>query len=212
MKHQKRKKVLYPNGKIEKALFNQGFSYVSGVDEVGRGALAGPMVACAVTANSKQVQLLKKLKVRDSKMVAEDKREELYDKLLAVLNGGYSISSISSSDIDTKGLSYANNFVLEQAILTLKDTPEYVLVDGFYINSINIKQEKIIHGDEMSVVIATASVIAKVTRDRLMRELAKEYPQYGFELHKGYGTAKHLDAISRHGYSPHHRKSFKVSI
>jgi len=130
-------------------------------------------------------------------------------KYLSLSSIIYSIASVSAEEIDEIGLGRANHLVLKKAIDGLPSVPDYVLVDGFVIKDLNMRQERVIKGDGKVLSIAAASIIAKVARDRYMVKLAKEYPQYGFEQHKGYGTAKHQGAIAKHGLCSEHRKSFK---
>jgi len=192
----------------EKALYQKGFSFICGVDEVGRGPWAGPITAAAVIILNFKSEILN-LGINDSKKLTEKKREEIFEKLICCDNIIYSLSWISSEEIDKIGLGNANQLVLKKAVEGLEEKADFALVDGFEIKGLNIPQEKFIKGDQKVFSIAVASIIAKVSRDRYMIELAKEYPQYGFDEHKGYGTAKHIGAIHQFGLCPEHRKSFK---
>lgn len=177
--------------------------YICGIDEVGRGPFAGPVVAGAVIL-PKDCDLLY---LNDSKQLSEKMREELYDKIMenAIATGiGYS----SAEMIDEIGIQKANYSAMRDAIKELKVKPDLLLNDAVIIPEVDIKQVKIIHGDALSASIAAASIIAKVTRDRLMVEYAKVIPEYGFEANKGYGSAKHREAIKKYGPSPIHRRSF----
>lgn len=192
----------------EKALLKKGFSFICGVDEVGRGPWAGPITAAAVIVKSGMLKV-ESLGVMDSKKLNEEQREKIFEKLIINKDIIYSIASVSAQEIDEIGLGVANQLVLKKAIEGLSKKADYALVDGFNIKNIEISQEGIIKGDQKVLSIATASIIAKVTRDRYMIELAKKYPQYGFNNHKGYGTKKHQEAIKQFGLCPEHRKSFK---
>ena len=192
----------------EQALLSQGFSCICGVDEVGRGPWAGPIVAAAVIISNIKYQM-SNLGVRDSKKLTEKKREELFEILITLPEIEYSVAWVSAEEIDRIGLGVANQLVLKKAVEGLKTKPDYVLVDGFKINDLmHIPQEHIVKGDEKIFSIACASIIAKVSRDRYMRELHKKYPHYGFDRHKGYGTREHLEAIKRYKLCPEHRRSF----
>ncbi len=200
----------------EEALYNMGFSCVCGADEVGRGPWAGPITAAAVIVKSDPSGTLgtsklrvKNLGIDDSKKLTEKKRQEIYSVLTSDSSIIYSVASISAQEIDKIGLGRANHLVLQLAIEGLPNIPDYILVDGFIIKDINMRQERIIKGDSKVLSIAAASIIAKVSRDHYMIELAKEYPQYGFDNHKGYGTKKHIEALKKFGTCPEHRKSFK---
>jgi len=195
----------------EKALCEKGFSFVCGVDEVGRGPWAGPIMAAAIMVKSEKLKV-KNLGIADSKKLTEKKREEIFDILVSGDDIVYSVASISAKEIDKIGLGVANQLVLKKAVEGLKlkiKELDFVLVDGFEIKDISISQEKVIKGDQKVFSIAIASIIAKVTRDRYMIELSKEFPQYGFEDHKGYGTKKHQMAIEEYGLCPEHRLSFE---
>ncbi|MEH7387054.1 ribonuclease HII [Bacillus sp. JJ1521] len=186
----------------EQALFKNGFTYIAGVDEVGRGPLAGPVVAAAVILP--QDAYLPGL--NDSKKLSEQKREELFQQINAsAISIGIGI--IPSNVIDNVNIYQATKQAMKKAILGLSIKPDHLLVDAMEI-PIDISQTSIIKGDANSVSIAASSIIAKVTRDRLMVRLSHEYPQYGFEKHMGYGTAYHLEALKKHGVTSEHRRSF----
>lgn len=177
--------------------------YICGVDEVGRGPFAGPVMAGAVILPSN----CEIFHLNDSKKLSEKKRELLYDEIMeeAVAVG---IGEVSNKDIDKKGIQWCVYEAMRQAIQKLSVTPDKILVDAVHIPEISISQESIIKGDQKSASIAAASIVAKVTRDRLMVELAKQYPQYGWEKNKGYGTSEHEQAIREYGITPYHRKSY----
>ncbi len=176
---------------------------IAGVDEVGRGPLAGPIVTAAVILPKNTVIPY----VNDSKQLSEEKREELYDiimdKAVAVACG-----INSEKVIDEIGIAPADSDAMKQAVLKLSVKPDFLLVDAFPIKEMDIKQYPIIKGDAKSLCIAAASIIAKVTRDRMMVKLDEVYPGYGFAKNKGYGSADHINALKTIGPSPAHRRSF----
>ena len=176
---------------------------VAGVDEVGRGPLAGPVVcACVIMPLDTMID-----GVNDSKKVSEKKREELYD-VIRDKAISYSIASLPPSVIDEINIYQAVKFAMKQAIEGLKVTPSLVLVDAMRDLDVSIPCESIIKGDAKSYNIAAASVIAKVYRDRIMREMDGKYPQYGFLTNKGYGTKEHIEAIKKYGKTEIHRETF----
>jgi len=189
--------------RYERKLYGQGFKLVAGVDEAGRGALAGPIVAAAVILpEDAHINGL-----RDSKKLSAEQRENLYDQILETAVA-WNVVRIEHYDIDSFGIQWANLRVLELAVLGLKPCAEYVLSDAFPIKSLEIPHIAITKGDSLSLSIAAASVLAKVTRDRIMVSYHEEFPSYGFEQHKGYATLVHKRAIERHGPAPIHRKCF----
>lgn len=181
-----------------------GFVRVAGVDEAGRGPLAGPIVAAAVILPPEpDLQ-----GVDDSKKLTPAQRDRLYDEIREKALG-VGIGIVSSRAIDQLGIQQANLRVMEQAIRELSPAPDMVLVDAVVLpSSIGIPRKSIIRGDSASLSIAAASIIAKVTRDRVMVHADRKYPQYAFARHKGYGTAQHLEAIAVHGICQLHRRSF----
>ncbi|KYH29902.1 Ribonuclease HII [Clostridium thermopalmarium DSM 5974] len=186
--------------------------YIAGVDEVGRGPLAGPIVAASVILDldyENNNDLI--LKINDSKKLSPDNRKEL-SYIIKEKAVSYSISELDNLEIDNKGITWCNNEVLKKAIMGLKVQPILVLSDGYRIKNCNIKNEFIIKGDAKSASIACASIIAKVYRDDLMKEYATMYPEYGFDKNAGYGTKTHIEAIRKFGYTPIHRKSFLKNI
>lgn len=189
--------------KLERKLWDEGFTLVAGVDEVGRGALAGPLLAAAVILrrNGRLGDL------RECKQVPPQKREELYDR---VLDGAvtWNIAAVEPQDIDRMGLHKANIEALREAVLGLSPAPDFVLSDCFRLPDMPVPSLGIVGGDATSLSVAAASIVAKVTRDRLMREYHPMYPAYGFDRHVGYSTAEHMDAVRRHGPCPIHRRSF----
>ncbi|WP_102346960.1 ribonuclease HII [Bacillus sp. Marseille-P3661] len=186
----------------EKELYKNNIYYVAGVDEVGRGPLAGPVVASAVILG--EDFYLPGL--NDSKALSETKREELY-KIIIEKAISVGIGFASVNEIDTVNIYEATKLAMKRAIESLAIQPEYILADAMEI-PIAIPQKSIIKGDSKSISIAASSIIAKVTRDRYMKELGTKYPGYGFEKHMGYGTAAHLEAIEKLGIIEEHRCSF----
>ena len=177
--------------------------YICGVDEVGRGPFAGPVMAGAVILPAD----CEILYLNDSKKLSPKKREALYDEIISKALA-WSLGEASPSRIDEINILQATLEAMREAINKLEIKPDIILVDAVHIPDIDIPQESIIKGDAKSISIAAASVVAKVTRDRVMAEYAKEYPGYGFERNMGYGTAEHRKAIGELGATPIHRRSF----
>ncbi|MFH1207794.1 MAG: ribonuclease HII [Patescibacteria group bacterium] len=193
-----------PTWREEKKLWKLGYQSVAGVDEAGRGAWAGPLVAAAVI-------LPKNFRVsglNDSKKLSASQRERLFE-IIKRQALAWRVSVISVEEIDRYGVGRANIKALQQCAQNLKNKPDFVLVDGFTIDFGTIQSKSIVHGDAKVMSIAAASIVAKVTRDRMMVALHKKYPLYYFHKHKGYGTALHHQAIRRHGLTPLHRVSYK---
>jgi len=199
-----------PSLQFENNVRNEtGVTYIAGLDEAGRGALAGPVVAAAVILPLDSPQRLKSLNgVNDSKQLTAKKREQLY--LLIVANAlSFGIGSTPARDIDEMGIIPATKQAMLLAVDQLEPSAGYLLIDGrIRLKNISLRQQSIIRGDGKSLSIAAASILAKVTRDRIMIELGGRYPQYGFARHKGYGTEFHRAAITRLGPTPEHRMSF----
>jgi len=188
------------------------YSYIAGVDEVGRGPLAGPIVAASVIlemSSPKNRDII--LGINDSKKLAPHLREELAaiirDKALS-----FNIHQCSNDDIDSKGISWCNNEVLRNASENLSIKPQLVISDGYPIKGIGIRNEFAVKGDSKSACIACASIVAKVYRDSLMKEYDAVYPNYGFASNSGYGSLEHIEAIKRYGATEIHRKSFLSNI
>lgn len=179
------------------------YQYICGVDEVGRGPLAGPVVAGAVIL-PKDCSLLY---LNDSKQLSEKKREELYDKIMEEAVAA-AVGAASPARIDEINILQADYEAMRQAISKLSAKPDLLLNDAVKIPGVDIKQVDIIKGDAKSASIAAASIIAKVTRDRMMVEYDKQYPEYGFASNKGYGSAAHIEALKKYGPTPIHRRSF----
>ncbi|SHJ96082.1 ribonuclease HII [Paramaledivibacter caminithermalis] len=192
---------------IENNIFALGYNMVAGLDEAGRGPLAGPVVAAAVILPKNEMIL----GVDDSKKLSEKKRDELFERIQeSALAIGVGI--IDSNIIDKINIFNATKLAMKRAIDSLKIKPDFLLIDALKITDINIKQQSIIKGDSKSISIAAASIIAKVTRDNLVKKYEIEYPQYKFSKHKGYGTKEHYEAIEKYGITPLHRKSFLKNI
>ncbi|MFO7951896.1 MAG: ribonuclease HII [Bacillota bacterium] len=190
----------------ERHLTRQGFRIIAGVDEAGRGPLAGPVVAAAVVLN--QEALIHKL--NDSKKLSPEMREELVDQV--IFNSHcYGVGIASNHEIDQYNIHNASMLAMNRALEKLSPVPDFVLVDGYPIKQSLFKQKAIKQGDSLSLSIAAASVLAKVTRDRLMLEMDKKYPQYGFKKNMGYGTEEHRQALNHHGPCPLHRRSFRLN-
>jgi ribonuclease HII len=190
----------------EKKLWSQSYTLVAGLDEVGMGCLAGPVVAAAV--------ILDPLKIpdgiRDSKKLSPKKREEL-KKLIEATAIDFSIGSASVEEIDDLNIYHAARLAMRRAVESLSIKPEYLLVDGRATIDLNIEQDSIIKGDEKSFSIGAASILAKVFRDELMVKMDSDYPGYEFARHKGYGSVLHRKNLQERGPSPIHRKSFSWS-
>lgn len=190
--------------KIENQYFEKGIQYLCGIDEAGRGPLAGPVVVAAVIMPKDSMLE----GVNDSKKVSEKKRELLYEQIKEEAIS-YSVAIVDEKEIDQVNILNATKEGLTTAIRGLKVKPERILVDALTgIDTCGIPYDSIIKGDAKCYSIAAASILAKVTRDRIMRKMDEVYPEYGFEKHKGYGTAAHIAAIKEYGLCPIHRKSF----
>jgi len=196
---------------FERALWGRGATRVAGVDEAGRGPLAGPVVAAAaiLPPNWARTGLPRELKgLNDSKQLTPGQREVFFTFLTACGEVAFAIAQIDSVRIDEINILRATHQAMDAALTELAPPPEHALVDGRPVKTLRVPQTAIIKGDARSYSIAAASVLAKVTRDRLMLEFDRQWPAYGFAEHKGYGTARHLSAIAAHGPCPIHRKSF----
>lgn len=177
---------------------------IAGIDEAGRGPLAGPVVCACVIMPLEEGQMLEE--INDSKKLTEKKRERLYDEIIARAKA-YSIVEVDEKKIDEINILNATKLGMKKALDDLRIAPDIVLVDAVKIDT-DIPQENIIKGDALSYNIASASILAKVHRDRLMVEMDKRYPQYGFAKHKGYGTKVHIEALKKYGKCEIHRESF----
>ena len=195
----------------ERDLWRQGLRVVAGVDEAGRGPLAGPVVAAAVVLPSdwSDTGLDSRLRgLNDSKQLTEAQREDYYAVLTSQPEIRFGVARVEAEVIDRINILQATHRAMNLALAQLQPPPEHVLVDGRPVKSMLFPQTALVQGDARSYSIAGASVIAKVTRDRLMRELDRQWPGYGFAEHKGYGTPRHLSAIQALGACPIHRRSF----
>ncbi|MFA5633731.1 MAG: ribonuclease HII [Candidatus Dojkabacteria bacterium] len=202
--------MVFPDSKIEQGLWQKGYKTVVGLDEAGRGPLAGPVVASAVViSNIDEIVPT----VRDSKKMTEKQRNEAYG-MIKEKSYSYGLGIVSSGDIDSMGIQQAvlkaMTIALEVVERKLNAKADYIIADGLNILDIpNYKMKKFKEGDLHHYSIAAASVLAKVTRDSIMREYHKKYEAYGFDTHVGYGTKKHMEAIKKYGICDIHRKSFK---
>ena len=190
--------------KYEKELYEQGITLIGGVDEVGRGPLVGPVVAsCVILPVNYQLEGL-----TDSKKLSEKKRDKLYDIIMkdAISVG---IGIVGPEKIDEINILEASRLAMKLAIESMDVKPEFVLSDAMKLNNTDVPYRDIIHGDALSLSIAAGSVIAKVTRDRMMYDLDKEYPEYGFAKHKGYPTKTHLEKIKEYGVLKNYRFTYK---
>ena len=190
---------------IESQLIDAGITPLAGVDEAGRGACAGPLVIASVILHDPFAEDL--VAVRDSKDVSEKERENLYE-LLVEKAAAISTIIVPPTEVDARGVHAANLDGMRRAVQGLSITPAYVLTDGYAIDGLGIANLAVWKGDQVAHCISAASIIAKVTRDRIMRELDEEFPQYGFAKHKGYITAAHTRALNAHGPCIEHRRSF----
>ena len=212
--------MISPDLLYEQSLWGKGFGLVAGVDEVGRGAWAGPLVAAAVCLSNRtvlsgvdkpqSVQLPRLL--RDSKKLSASQRSLLADQL-AIMASQWSIGQANVDEINSLGVGQANILAMQRALDALPLPADFALVDGAITNLMHPdKQKSIIKGDAIVASIAAASIIAKVHRDAIMIEVSKTYPEYRFDKHKGYGTKLHQQAIQKHGLSPIHRTGYNLKF
>lgn len=191
----------------EQKYISEGNNLICGVDEAGRGPLAGPVYAAAVILPNNLVID----GVNDSKKISPKKREELF-KIICEKAISYSVSSVSSEEIDKINILKATHIAMSKAVSTLSKKPDFVLVDGNSCPDWNYNSKDIIKGDSLSHSIACASILAKVSRDNFMKEISENYPLYLFEKHKGYGTKLHIEMINKYGICDIHRKTFLTKI
>ncbi|MFM6841380.1 MAG: ribonuclease HII [Candidatus Planktophila sp.] len=191
--------------RIEEMLRDVGISPVAGVDEAGRGPCAGPLIIASVILDDPFADTWRE--IRDSKEISEKKREVLFDVVMENA-AAVSVIEVSPEEIDLRGVHAANLGGMRRAVNGLSITPAYVLTDGYAIEGLAVPNLAVWKGDQVTISIGAASIIAKVTRDRIMREMDALYPGYGFAGHKGYITAAHTAAIQERGVLPIHRKSF----
>lgn len=190
---------------FEKRAFARGFSCIAGIDEAGRGPLAGPVVAVACSI----AEGLIFPGINDSKLLSESARNHFFSILSSHPEVAFGVGCVDSETIDRINILEATKLAMKEAIEGLKRSPDYLLVDAVKLSYKKIPCESIIQGDRKSQSIAAASILAKVTRDEKMKGYHQQYPQYGFNDHKGYGTKRHLNAIATHGPCPLHRLSFR---
>lgn len=186
---------------------SKGYKAVCGVDEAGRGPLAGPVCAAAVILPENTIID----GVNDSKKLSEKKREALFDVIKSSARS-YCIAYATVEEIESMNILNANMLAMKRAVEGLDVKADYAMIDGNRLPDLKIDSEFIIKGDAKSMSIAAASILAKVSRDRLLREYAKEYPEYQFDKHKGYGTKAHIEALKKYGPCPYHRMSFLGKI
>ena len=191
----------------ERKLWYKGYSIIAGIDEAGRGPLAGSVYAAAIIFEKEFIIP----EVKDSKKLSEKKRELLF-ALIKENAISYAIGIASEKEIDEINIRQASILAMQRAVKVLNIKPDFLLVDGFDLPDSNIPSEGIIKGDDKSFTIAAASIIAKVSRDAYMKDLDKKYPNYKFAKNKGYGTKEHIEAIKKYGITPVHRKSFLTRI
>ncbi|NLX24649.1 MAG: ribonuclease HII [Lentisphaerae bacterium] len=194
----------------EKEAWTSGFLRLAGIDEAGRGPLAGPVVAAAVIFEPDYIRAeLESIysRLTDSKAMSEALREEYFERLTTTAQVSFGVGMVEAEEIDQINILNATHKAM--AIAAEQVAPQFALVDGLPVKGLPCESRSIVKGDALSISISAASIIAKVTRDRIMVELDAQYPQYGFADHKGYGTKQHLDALKKHGATPIHRKSFR---
>ena len=206
--------MTYPNFREEKKLYKSGNKIVVGIDEVGRGPLAGPVIACAITVPEFPISNFQFLKIRDSKKLTLKQREEIYELFKKDFYVKWGIGSVSEKVIDKINILEATKLAMKRAVANLEKkigSADYLLIDGNFKINLSVSQKSIIKGDQKVFSIALASIIAKVKRDRLMMKYHLKYPEYGFNNNMGYGTRFHREAIRRCGLCNIHRKTFKTS-
>lgn len=206
-KMQKEIKRLESLWEFEKVSFNHGYNLIAGLDEAGRGPLAGPVVAAAVILPKNE--LIKG--IDDSKKLSEKKRDELFE-IIQEVAVDIGVGIVDNKTIDKINIFNATKLAMSRAIESMKTKPDFMLIDALELADINIKQKSIIKGDSKSISIAAASIIAKVTRDAILKEYNIEYPEYNFPKHKGYGTKEHYEALKTYGATPIHRTSFLKNL
>ena len=199
---------MYPNFNEEKKLWSLGHKFVVGLDEVGRGPLAGPVVAAAVHINPLEYKVLDLRGLDDSKKLSEKQRSFFYDKLTQNKTVQWGVGIVAEKVIDKVNIFEATKLAMIKALKALKVVPDFLLLDGNFTIPHTTLQKPIIKGDQKVFSIAAASIIAKVTRDRIMHQMHQKYPMYGFDQHKGYGTAQHIQNLETFGPCKIHRRSF----
>ena len=198
--------------RYEKEAWQSGLFFIAGIDEAGRGPLAGPVVAAAVAFEREPLEndgAKRFAGLTDSKALSEKRRDSFFEQLQGCGFARIGCAVIGPDIIDEINILQATWKAMAEAVAQISPQPDLALVDGNPVRGLPCRSQSIVRGDAQSLSIAAASIIAKVTRDRLMTELDAQFPQYGFAQHKGYGTKAHLAAIHRHGPCPHHRKTFR---
>jgi len=201
--------------RYEKEVWQSGLFFVAGVDEAGRGPLAGPVVAAAVAFDREPLENGGAeffAGLTDSKALTGKQRENFFERLNGCPFAHIGLAAIEAPEIDAINILQATRKAMAVSLEQIRPLPDFALVDGTRVPGLPCRSKSIVKGDAQSLSIAAASIIAKVTRDRLMAELDAQFPQYGFAQHKGYGTAEHLAAIRRHGSAPCHRKTFRPVV
>jgi ribonuclease HII len=194
-----------PDLAFETALHARGHQRIAGVDEAGRGPLAGPVAAAAVILP----RGFSCPGLDDSKKMSAARREALYERLTGGTDIAWAVATADCEEIDRLNILRATHLAMRRAVEALDPRPDHCLIDGLPVRDFPFPHDAIVKGDGLSLSIAAASIIAKVTRDRLMLEIDREYPQFGFAKHQGYGTKAHLEALRNHGPCRHHRRSFQ---
>ncbi len=196
----------------EKQLWKQGYTTVAGLDEAGRGPLAGPVVACALTIDKKYFSKIKKYKYTDSKLLTSKQREKSFEVMENFDGIEWGIGIVSEKEIDKINILQATKRAMLSALAELEKTlgkaPDYAILDGNFPIQSPIPQTSVVQGDRLVYSCSLASIIAKVTRDKMMSDYHSLYPKYGFDKHKGYGTPEHIKALSQFGPCPLHRQTF----
>jgi len=194
-----------PDFSHESALQAQGHRLIAGIDEAGRGPLAGPVAAAAVILPPG----FHCPDLNDSKKISARKRDTIYQILTTDTSVIWSVATASNEEVDRINILNATHLAMRRAAEALSPQPDYCLIDGLPVKHFQLPYQAIVKGDSLSLSIAAASIIAKVTRDRMMLEIDREFPEFGFAKHQGYGTKEHLEALRRHGPCRHHRRSFQ---
>lgn len=194
-----------PDFSHEEGLISRGFAKVAGVDEAGRGPLAGPVAAAAVILPRTFSSPL----LDDSKKLTKKKRDVLYDEITSNPEVIWAVALVEADEIDRINILRATHRAMGLALEAMSVRPDIALIDGLPVKGLSLPHEALVKGDGLSLSIAAASVIAKVTRDRIMEKISQEFPVYGFDRHQGYGTREHLEAIRNHGPCRYHRRSFQ---
>lgn len=194
-----------PDLALEIALQTTGLYRIAGIDEAGRGPLAGPVTAAAVILPEN----FSCPGLDDSKKISPKKREQLYERLTTDSEISWTVAHAERDEIDRLNILNATHLAMRRAVQMLTPPPDHCLIDGLPVRNFPIPHDGIVKGDGLSLSIAAASIIAKVTRDRIMQEIDREFPQFGFAKHQGYGTKAHLEALRTHGPCRHHRRTFQ---